>query len=63
MITLKNINKTYHTGTTSLHVLKGVDLHIKKGSLYPLWDRQVLENQLCSILLAFWMITIKANII
>ncbi|HEY9115166.1 MAG TPA: ABC transporter ATP-binding protein [Bacteroidales bacterium] len=31
MITLKNINKTYHTGTTSLHVLKGVDLHIEKG--------------------------------
>lgn len=31
MITLKNINKTYHTGTTSLHVLKGVDLHIKEG--------------------------------
>ena len=31
MITLKNINKTYHTGTTSLHVLKGVDLHIDEG--------------------------------
>jgi len=31
MITLKNINKSYHTGTTSLHVLKGVDLHIEKG--------------------------------
>jgi putative ABC transport system ATP-binding protein len=31
MITLKNINKTYNTGTTSLHVLKGVDLHIEKG--------------------------------
>jgi putative ABC transport system ATP-binding protein len=31
MITLKNINKTYHTGTTSLHVLKGVDLHIREG--------------------------------
>ena len=31
MITLKNINKSYHTGTTSLHVLKGVDLHVEKG--------------------------------
>jgi putative ABC transport system ATP-binding protein len=31
MITLKNIHKTYHTGLTSLHVLKGVDLHIEKG--------------------------------
>lgn len=32
MIDLKNINKTYYTGTP-LHVLKGVDLHISKGEL------------------------------
>jgi len=31
MITLKNINKTYYTEATSLHVLKGIDLHIAKG--------------------------------
>jgi len=31
MITLKNINKTYYTEATSLHVLKGIDLHISKG--------------------------------
>lgn len=30
MIKLENINKTY-TGGTSLHVLKGLDLHIKEG--------------------------------
>lgn len=30
MITLKNINKTYSSGTP-LHVLKGIDLHIDKG--------------------------------
>lgn len=30
MILLKDINKTY-TGGTSLHVLKGIDLEIKKG--------------------------------
>jgi len=31
MITLKDINKTYDMGQASLHVLKGVDLHIDKG--------------------------------
>ncbi len=33
MINLKNINKTYYTGSTSLHVLKGIDLAINKGEL------------------------------
>ncbi|MBP6661977.1 MAG: ABC transporter ATP-binding protein [Paludibacter sp.] len=31
MITLKDINKTYDMGQASLHVLKGIDLHIDKG--------------------------------
>ena len=31
MITLRNINKTYDMGQASLHVLKGIDLHIDKG--------------------------------
>ncbi len=31
MITLNNINKTYYTEATSLHVLKGVDLTIESG--------------------------------
>lgn len=31
MIRLRNINKTYYTEATSLHVLKGIDLEIKKG--------------------------------
>lgn len=33
MISLNNINKTYYTGSTSLHVLKGIDLNIKQGEL------------------------------
>lgn len=33
MITLKNINKTYYTGSNSLHVLKGIDLNIRQGEL------------------------------
>ncbi len=33
MIKLENINKTYNTGKTSLHVLKGIDLEIEKGEL------------------------------
>lgn len=31
MIRLNNINKTYHTDATSLHVLKGLDLNIENG--------------------------------
>ena len=31
MITLNNVNKTYYTESTSLHVLKGIDLHIASG--------------------------------
>lgn len=33
MISLKGINKTYYTGKTSLHVLKGIDLQINQGEL------------------------------
>lgn len=31
MITLKNIHKSYYTGSNSLHVLKGISLDIHKG--------------------------------
>jgi ABC-type antimicrobial peptide transport system, ATPase component len=31
MITLRNVNKTYYTEATSLHVLKGIDLNIEQG--------------------------------
>lgn len=31
MIRLENINKTYFMGKNKLHVLKGIDLHIKEG--------------------------------
>ena len=31
MITLKNLHKSYFTGTNSLHVLKGIDLEIESG--------------------------------
>ncbi|MGC9343195.1 MAG: ABC transporter ATP-binding protein [Bacteroidales bacterium] len=33
MIELKSIHKSYFTGANSLHVLKGIDLHIGKGEL------------------------------
>ena len=33
MIRLKNIHKSYITGANKLHVLKGIDLHIKEGEL------------------------------
>ena len=31
MIKITNVNKTYVTGSNRLHVLKGIDLHIKSG--------------------------------
>ncbi len=31
MIKLHNLHKTYYTEATSLHVLKGIDLHIEQG--------------------------------
>ncbi len=33
IIRLKNINKSYGIGKNPLHVLKGIDLDIKKGEL------------------------------
>jgi putative ABC transport system ATP-binding protein len=33
MIRLQNIHKSYITGLNKLHVLKGIDLHIKEGEL------------------------------
>jgi putative ABC transport system ATP-binding protein len=33
MINLQKINKTYSIGDNKLHVLKGIDLHIKQGEL------------------------------
>ncbi len=33
MITLKNVHKSYVTGSNSLHVLKGISLHIEKGEM------------------------------
>lgn len=33
MIQLKNIHKTYNIGSNSLHVLKGIDLEIRKGEM------------------------------
>ncbi len=33
MISLKNIHKSYVTGTNSLHVLKGIDLEVTEGEL------------------------------
>jgi putative ABC transport system ATP-binding protein len=31
MITLENITKTYHMGTTEVHALRGISLHIERG--------------------------------
>ncbi len=33
MIHINNLHKSYTTGTTKLHVLKGIDVHVKEGEL------------------------------
>ena len=33
MLQLKNIRKSYRMGSNTLEVLKGVDLHIRKGEM------------------------------
>jgi putative ABC transport system ATP-binding protein len=33
MIKIENLNKSYVTGSNSLHVLKGIDIHIEKGEM------------------------------
>jgi putative ABC transport system ATP-binding protein len=33
MINLKNLHKTYYTGSNQLHVLKGIDLNVHEGEL------------------------------
>lgn len=33
MIRLKNIHKSYGTGEQALHVLKGIDLHVREGEM------------------------------
>lgn len=33
MIEIKNLNKSYKTGSTSLHVLKGINFSVKEGEL------------------------------
>jgi putative ABC transport system ATP-binding protein len=33
MLQLKNIRKAYHMGSNTLQVLKGIDLHIRKGEM------------------------------
>jgi putative ABC transport system ATP-binding protein len=33
MIKIKDLHKSYHMGKNSLHVLKGIDFHVKEGEL------------------------------
>ena len=47
MIKLTNINKTYYTEATSLHVLKGIDLTIGKGEYVSVMEHQAPANQHC----------------
>ena len=38
MIRLINIHKSYKTTYSSLHVLKGINLHIEKGEMVSIMD-------------------------
>lgn len=47
ILELKNIHKSFEVGTVNEnHVLKGIDLTIKKKNLLQLSEEMELENQL-----------------
>ena len=49
IITLKNINKSYKMGGNTLHVLKNINLVVKKGGVYcntwGIWIRKIYLNE------------------
>jgi putative ABC transport system ATP-binding protein len=39
MIEIKDLHKSYHMGSNSLHVLKGIDFSVKEGEMfYIMWS-------------------------
>jgi len=62
MIKIEKLHKSYVTGQNSLHVLKGIDLHIQPGEMVSIMVRPDQENLLCSILLEFLIITMKVHL-
>jgi putative ABC transport system ATP-binding protein len=44
MIKLHDIHKSYRTGEQSLHVLKGIDLHIREGELVSIMGSSRLRQ-------------------
>ena len=62
MIRLTNINKTYYTEATSLHVLKGIDMTINTGEFVAITVHRVQKSTLLNIL-EYWTTTIPVIII
>ena len=44
VIEIRGIIRDFKLGQETVHVLKGIDLDIKRGEYVPLWDLQVLVN-------------------
>ena len=48
MIRIKNLHKSYPIGKGSLHVLKGIDLHIKEGEFVSIMTKEMI---MCMLIL------------
>jgi predicted ABC-type transport system involved in lysophospholipase L1 biosynthesis ATPase subunit len=55
MLVIKDLHKSYDTGKSKLHVLKGINLVINEGEFVSIDGQFRPENQLYSISSGFWM--------
>lgn len=49
MIKINELHKSYKMGTSSLHVLKGINIDIEEGELVAIMGSSGSVNQHCSI--------------
>ena len=56
MIKIEKLHKSYVTGSNSLHVLKGIDLHIEQGEMVSIMGASGSgKSTLASLLLRFYI--------
>jgi putative ABC transport system ATP-binding protein len=55
MLVIQDLHKSYDTGKSKLHVLKGINLNISEGEFVSIMGSSGSENLHFLILLGFWM--------
>jgi ABC-type lipoprotein export system ATPase subunit len=55
MLVIQDLHKSYDTGKSKLHVLKGINLNISEGEFVSIMGSSGSGNPLFLILLVFWM--------